>query len=193
MCAQHPVIWPVKNGPEDDCSIVETCSPHITLCNNKYSRADVQFFSITVRIVALRDAFIQITFFDNLNIENLKFFFGLTEKILQNFYLIKISIFYHFCIKFTFLLLLSVFTSPFAAVTNTPAWAASYFVRFSSEEELNERRLRLYTLTCLCLGILKPNILLSECCLRPEDNIKIDLKVSRIEERRLDSSGLVWA
>ena len=40
--------------------LVETCSPHITLCNNKYSRADVQFFSITVRILALRDAFIQI-------------------------------------------------------------------------------------------------------------------------------------
>ena len=34
MCAQHPVTWPVKNGPEDDCLLVETCSPHITLCNN---------------------------------------------------------------------------------------------------------------------------------------------------------------
>jgi len=30
------------------------------LCNNKYSRADVQFISITIRILALRDAFIQI-------------------------------------------------------------------------------------------------------------------------------------
>ena len=44
MCAQHPV----KNGPEDDYLLVETCSPHITLCNNKYSCADVQFFSITL-------------------------------------------------------------------------------------------------------------------------------------------------
>ena len=59
MCAQHPVTLPVKNGPEDNCVLVETCSPHIALCNNKYSHADVQFFSITVRILALRDAFIQ--------------------------------------------------------------------------------------------------------------------------------------
>ena len=50
----------VKNGPEDDYLLVETCSPHITLCNNKYSRADVQSFSITIRILALRDAFIPI-------------------------------------------------------------------------------------------------------------------------------------
>ena len=57
----HSILWqPVKNGPEDDYLLVETCSPHITLCNNKYSRADVQFFSITIRILALRDAFIQI-------------------------------------------------------------------------------------------------------------------------------------
>ena len=49
-----------KNGPEDDYLLVETCSPHITLRNNKYSRADVQFFSITLRILTLRDAFIQI-------------------------------------------------------------------------------------------------------------------------------------
>ena len=49
-----------KNGPEDDYLLVETCSPHITLRNNKYSRADVQFFSITKRILTLRDAFIQI-------------------------------------------------------------------------------------------------------------------------------------
>ena len=37
----------VKNGPEDDRLLVGTCSRHITLCNNKYSRSDVQFFSIT--------------------------------------------------------------------------------------------------------------------------------------------------
>ena len=49
----------VKNGPEDDYLLVETCSPHITLCNNKYSRADLQYFSITLRILALCDAFIQ--------------------------------------------------------------------------------------------------------------------------------------
>ena len=36
-----------------------TCSPHITLCNNKCSRADVQLFSITICILGLRDAFIQ--------------------------------------------------------------------------------------------------------------------------------------
>ena len=59
MCAQQPMTSPVKNGPEDDYLLVETCSPHFTLCNNKYSRADVQFFSITVRILALRDAFFQ--------------------------------------------------------------------------------------------------------------------------------------
>ena len=59
MCAQHSVTYPVKNGPEDDYLLVETCSPHITLCNNKNSRADVQFFIITIRILALRDAFIQ--------------------------------------------------------------------------------------------------------------------------------------
>ena len=29
------------------------------MCNNKYSRAHVQFFSITLRILALHDAFIQ--------------------------------------------------------------------------------------------------------------------------------------
>ena len=40
-------------------SFATVFSPHITLCNNKYSRADVQFFSITVRILALRDAFIK--------------------------------------------------------------------------------------------------------------------------------------
>ena len=28
---------------EDDYILVETCSPHITLCNNKNSQADVQF------------------------------------------------------------------------------------------------------------------------------------------------------
>ena len=44
---------------EDDYLLVETCSPHITLCNNKHSRADVQFFSITVRVLAPRDPFIQ--------------------------------------------------------------------------------------------------------------------------------------
>ena len=59
MCAQHPMTKPVKNGPEDDYLLVETCILHITLCNNKYSRADVQFFSITIRILAIRDAFIQ--------------------------------------------------------------------------------------------------------------------------------------
>ena len=52
---------PVKNRPENDYLLVETCSPHITLCNNKYSRADVQFFSITILILALRDASIQIS------------------------------------------------------------------------------------------------------------------------------------
>ena len=55
MCAQHPV----KNRPEDDYLLVETCSIHITLCN-KNSYADVQI-SITVRIQALRDVFIQIS------------------------------------------------------------------------------------------------------------------------------------
>jgi len=30
----HSILWqPVKNRPEDDCSIVETCSLHINLCN----------------------------------------------------------------------------------------------------------------------------------------------------------------
>ena len=43
MCAQHTVTQPVKNGPEDDYLLVKTCSLHITLCNNKNSRADVQF------------------------------------------------------------------------------------------------------------------------------------------------------
>ena len=43
MCAQHPVTQPVKNGPEDDYLLVETCSLHITLCNNKNSRADIPF------------------------------------------------------------------------------------------------------------------------------------------------------
>jgi len=38
--------------------LVETCSLHITLCN-KNSCADVQI-SITIRIQALRDVFIQI-------------------------------------------------------------------------------------------------------------------------------------
>ena len=43
MCAQHPVTSPVKNGPEDDYLLVETCSLHITLCNNNSSCSDVQF------------------------------------------------------------------------------------------------------------------------------------------------------
>ena len=42
MCAQHSV----KNRPEDDYLLVETCSLHITLCN-KNSCADVQI-SITI-------------------------------------------------------------------------------------------------------------------------------------------------
>jgi len=33
MCAQHTVTQPVKNRPEDDYLLVETCSLHITLCN----------------------------------------------------------------------------------------------------------------------------------------------------------------
>jgi len=45
MCAQH--CKPVKNRPEDDYLLVETCSLHITLCN-KNSCADVQI-SITIR------------------------------------------------------------------------------------------------------------------------------------------------
>jgi hypothetical protein len=55
MCAQHPVTQPVKNRPEDDYLLVETCSLHITLCN-KNSCADVQI-SITVRTstVPIRD------------------------------------------------------------------------------------------------------------------------------------------
>jgi len=48
----------VKNRPEDDSLLVETCSLHITLCN-KNSCADLQI-SITVRFQALRDVFIQI-------------------------------------------------------------------------------------------------------------------------------------
>ena len=51
-------VKPVKNRPEDDYLLVETCSLHITLCN-KNSCADVQI-SITIRIQALRDVFIQI-------------------------------------------------------------------------------------------------------------------------------------
>ena len=55
----HSILWlkPVKNRPEDDYLLVETCSLHITLCN-KNSCADVQI-SITIRIQALRDVFIQ--------------------------------------------------------------------------------------------------------------------------------------
>jgi len=49
----------VKNRPEDDYLLVETCSLHITLCN-KNSCADVQI-SITICIHALRDVFIQIS------------------------------------------------------------------------------------------------------------------------------------
>jgi len=30
MCAQHPVTLPVKNRPQDDYLLVETCSLHIT-------------------------------------------------------------------------------------------------------------------------------------------------------------------
>jgi len=33
MCAQHPVTYPVKNKPEDDYLLVETCSLYCTLCN----------------------------------------------------------------------------------------------------------------------------------------------------------------
>ena len=51
---------PVKNRPEDDYLLVETCSLHITLCN-KNSCADVQI-SITIRIQALRDVFTQILY-----------------------------------------------------------------------------------------------------------------------------------
>jgi len=42
MCAQSPVTKPVKNRHEDDCSIVETCNLHITLCK-KDSCADVHY------------------------------------------------------------------------------------------------------------------------------------------------------
>ena len=49
----------MKNRPEDDYLLVETCSLHITLCN-KNSCADVQI-SITIRIQAFHDVFIQIT------------------------------------------------------------------------------------------------------------------------------------
>ena len=59
QCVYKHTGKPVKNGPKDDYLLVETCSSHITLCNTKYSRADVQFFCITIRILALRDAFIQ--------------------------------------------------------------------------------------------------------------------------------------
>jgi len=51
MCAQHPVTWPVKNRPEDDYLLVETCSLHITLCN-KNSCADVQI-SIAIFIIII--------------------------------------------------------------------------------------------------------------------------------------------
>ena len=51
MCAQHPVTLPVKNRPEDDYLLVETCSLHITLCNIN-SCADVQI-SITISCVLL--------------------------------------------------------------------------------------------------------------------------------------------
>jgi len=61
MCTKHPVTWPVKNRPEDDYLLVETYSLHITL-RIKNSCADVQI-SITIRIPALRDAFIQKTSF----------------------------------------------------------------------------------------------------------------------------------
>ena len=57
MCAQHPVTLPVKNRPEDDYLLVETCSLHITLCNIN-SCADVQI-SVTICIQTLRDVFIQ--------------------------------------------------------------------------------------------------------------------------------------
>ena len=33
-----------NNGYEDGYLLVETCSPHITLCNNKNSCADLQFY-----------------------------------------------------------------------------------------------------------------------------------------------------
>jgi len=61
MCAHLPVTWPLKNRPEDDYLLIETCSLHITLCN-KNSCAGVQI-SITTRIQALRDVFIQKTSF----------------------------------------------------------------------------------------------------------------------------------
>jgi len=48
-------MCPVKNGPEDDYLLVETCIPHITLCNNKYSPAYVQFFSITIQNLCSRN------------------------------------------------------------------------------------------------------------------------------------------
>ena len=48
----------VKNRPEDDYLLVETCSLHITLCN-KNSCADVEI-SIPIRIQTLRDIFIHI-------------------------------------------------------------------------------------------------------------------------------------
>jgi len=47
----------VKNRPEDDNLLVETCSLHITLCDKNIC-ADVQV-STTIRIHALRDVFIQ--------------------------------------------------------------------------------------------------------------------------------------
>jgi len=56
----HSILWLnlLKNRPEDDYLLVETCSLHITLCN-KNSCADVQI-SITIRIQALHDVFIKI-------------------------------------------------------------------------------------------------------------------------------------
>jgi len=49
----------LKNRPEDDYLLVETCSLHITLCN-KSSCADVQIIIIiTIRIQTLRDVIIQ--------------------------------------------------------------------------------------------------------------------------------------
>jgi len=54
MCAQNPVTLPVKNRPEDDYLLVETCSLHITLCN-KNSCADVQ---ISIALLSLNSTVI---------------------------------------------------------------------------------------------------------------------------------------
>jgi len=58
MFAQQPATKPVKNRPEDDYSIVETCSLHNYLCNNK-TIVMTYTINIIIRIQAHRDASIQ--------------------------------------------------------------------------------------------------------------------------------------